>query len=108
MVKKMMRVMPVFFLLVVYWGINSQMSTTFFNQGCQMDLAIGGSGSGSGGLSVPVAALSLFNSVVIILFVPVFDSYVYPLCVKSGFPIRTPLEKMQAGMALEVHGLACS
>lgn len=33
MVRKIGRVMPVFFLLVVYWGVNSQMATTFFNQG---------------------------------------------------------------------------
>jgi dipeptide/tripeptide permease len=42
-----------------------------------MDLIIPGTS-----MNVPVAALSLFDSVVIILLVPVFDSVVYPACVK--------------------------
>lgn len=97
MVRKIGRVMPIFFLLVVYWGVNSQMATTFFNQGCQMNLIIPGTT-----IDVPVAALSLFDSVVIIILVPFFDSLVYPACEKYGLPCRTPLEKMRAGMALEV------
>jgi hypothetical protein len=26
---------------IIYWGIYAQMSTTFFNQGCQMNLSVG-------------------------------------------------------------------
>ena len=40
MVAQLGRLLPVFVILIVYWGINGQMSTTFFNQGCQMNLKV--------------------------------------------------------------------
>ena len=67
----------VFVILIIYWGINGQMSTTFFNQGCQMNLKVGND------FTVPVAALSLFDTAIIILLVPVFDSWVYPVSAGS-------------------------
>lgn len=94
MVKSVGRLLPVFALLVVYWGINGQMSTTFFNQGCQMNLTVGS-------FVVPVAALGLFNTAIIIILVPVFDQLIYPGLKRCGVPTST-LHKMGYGMALEV------
>ena len=93
-VQQMGRIMPVFVLLVVYWGINGQMSTTFFNQGCQMDLHLGS-------FTVPVAALQLFNTIIIVLLVPVFDGLIYPWLHRIGYYPST-LTKMAWGMGLEV------
>ena len=39
MVAQLGSLLPVFVLLVVYWGINGQMSTTFFNQGSHTALS---------------------------------------------------------------------
>ena len=47
------------------------MSTTFFNQGCQMDLSLGS-------LTMPVTALNLFNTIIIIILIPTMDFFVYP------------------------------
>lgn len=35
------RLAPYLLYMVIYWGIYAQMSTTFFNQGCQMNLSVG-------------------------------------------------------------------
>ena len=98
------RLMPFFFLLVIFWGINAQMTTTFFNMGCQMDLE-----APWGGFTVPVACLSLFNAVVIILLVPVFENWIYPALKRCGVPL-TALHKMltafnpEAIMTEEIFG----
>ena len=93
MTRQVCALLPIFASLVVYWGVQGQMATTFFNQGCQMDLRLGGA-------TVPVACLNLFNNVIIIALVPVFDGYVYPRCRRAGFELG-PLAKIGAGMALE-------
>mmetsp|Transcript_34842 Transcript_34842/g.93066 ORF Transcript_34842/g.93066 Transcript_34842/m.93066 type:complete len:478 (-) Transcript_34842:1450-2883(-) len=99
MVAQLGRLLPVFVILIIYWGINGQMSTTFFNQGCQMNLKVGND------FTVPVAALSLFDTAIIILLVPVFDSWVYPTMRKMGIPTST-LHKMMYGMGIEVAVMA--
>ena len=43
--------------------------------------------------TVPVAALNLFDTAIIILLVPIFDSYLYPMMRSCGIPTST-LHKM--------------
>lgn len=54
------------------------MSTAFQNQGCQMELK-------AGELDIPVSALNLFNTVAILMLIPVFDGVVYPYFKKAGW-----------------------
>lgn len=101
-VKLVTRLMPFLGVFVLYWGIYSQMSTAFQNQGCQMDLSLGSE-------MVPVSALNLFDTVAILVLVPLFDSYLYPLVKRNGYPL-TMLQRMGwgfvfAGMAMVVAGL---
>ena len=64
-----------------------------------MDLKVGED------FTIPVAALSLFDTAIIILLVPAFDSWVYPTMRRMGIPTST-LHKMMYGMGLEVLVMA--
>jgi dipeptide/tripeptide permease len=85
--KLVTRLSPFFFAMIPYWGIYSQIATTFQNQGCQMDLSFGDIGS------VPVSAVSSFDTLAILMLVPVFDQVIYPYCAKHGMPLST-LQRM--------------
>ena len=56
------------------------MSTAFQNQGCQMQLFLGTT-------PVPVSALNLFDTLAILLLLPLFDGYIYPYFQKRGKPL---------------------
>lgn len=88
-VKMLVSLLPFLGLFVLYWSVYSQMSTTWFNQGCQMDLRIQG-------FTVPVAALSLFDTVVIVIMIPLLDTVVYPLLRRCGINL-TLLQKIGGG-----------
>jgi solute carrier family 15 (peptide/histidine transporter), member 3/4 len=88
--KLVTRLLPFLAVLIPFWGVYSQMNTAFQNQGCQMDLRLGAHGQ------IPVSALNLFNTMAILLFVPLFDSVVYPVLRRLGFKISL-LDKMRVG-----------
>jgi dipeptide/tripeptide permease len=67
-------------------GLYSQMSTAFQNQGCQMNLELAGT-------EIPVSALNCFDTLAILMLVPVFDQVLYPYCKKIGYPL-TMLQKI--------------
>ncbi|XP_076074028.1 solute carrier family 15 member 4-like [Mytilus galloprovincialis] len=85
-----LRILPVFLLIIVYWAIYSQMGTTFFLQGERMDLKVG---SGN----VPVAVLNIFDTIIIIVLIPIMESLVYPFLTRIN---RSPshLQRMGIGM----------
>lgn len=89
-VKLVLRITPFLVCLVPYWGIYAQMSTVFQNQGCQMNLDMGG------GAQVPITALGLFDCLAIIALVPIFDMYMYPALKRRGYACSM-LQKLGAG-----------
>jgi len=88
-VSDVLRLLPYVGYLIMFWTIYSQMQGSFIVQGCQMDLRIG-----SGTISA--AQLNLFDCVVILALIPVFDSWVYPAFERHGLKL-TPLKKIGAG-----------
>ncbi|KAK7442686.1 hypothetical protein BaRGS_00040510, partial [Batillaria attramentaria] len=74
------RVLPVFFFVIMYWAVYSQMSSTFFIQGERMDLHVGGS-------QVPVAMLNAFNTIAIMILIPILDRIIYPCFQRIGRPL---------------------
>ena len=56
------------------------MQSTFFLQGERMDLHIGGS-------QVPVAMLNAFNTIAIMLLIPLLDRVIYPCLQRLGRPL---------------------
>jgi len=90
-VKLLARISPFLGVMVMFWGIYSQMSTAFQNQGCQMDNSIGEDGA-----EVPVSTLQMFDTIAILVFVPIFDSFIFPYLKNKGFEM-TMLEKIGWG-----------
>lgn len=84
-VKMVARLVPFLFTMVPYWGIYSQMSTAFQNQGCQMQLN-----------GVPISMLNIFDTIAILALLPIFDRVVYPYFVKIGKPLSM-LQKIGGG-----------
>ena len=74
------------------------MGTTFIRQGTHMKLKLGS-------FNVPAASLGLFDTLVIILFIPILDSAVYPLIRYCGVKI-TPLRKIGVGMIIAAASMA--
>lgn len=90
-VRAVVRVMPVFFTSVLYWTVYQQMSSVFVEQGMQMDRKI------YGDFKIPAASLSTFDTVAIIVLVPVFDRGIYPFLTRYGFKLSM-LRRMGAGL----------
>ncbi len=96
-VKLVARLTPFLLALVPFWGIYSQMSTAFQNQGCQMDLQLGAT-------TVPISALNLFDSLAIVVFVPLFDQYLFPALKRRGYSVSI-LQRMGAGFLFSLMAM---
>ncbi|CAG5134601.1 unnamed protein product, partial [Candidula unifasciata] len=94
-VVSVIKVTPFCLLVVMFWAINAQMSNTFFAQSERMDVRLGG------GINIPAAALNIFNTISIILLIPVVDRFVYPCFERTGRPL-TYLKRIGIGMLLSV------
>jgi len=71
------RILPLASCIVVFWVIYTQMSSNFQLQGCQMDLHVFG-------FKLSPATLNVFDSLVIMLLIPIVDRGVYPLLQRLG------------------------
>uniref|UniRef100_A0A0B6ZE32 Major facilitator superfamily (MFS) profile domain-containing protein n=1 Tax=Arion vulgaris TaxID=1028688 RepID=A0A0B6ZE32_9EUPU len=94
-VVSVIKVTPFCLLVIMYWAIYAQMSNTFFAQSERMDVRLGD------GITVPAAALNVFNTISIIILIPIVDRFVYPLFERIGRPL-TYLKRMGIGMVLSV------
>ncbi|KAK9822864.1 hypothetical protein WJX81_005939 [Elliptochloris bilobata] len=73
-VRMVVRMLPVFLTTILYWTIYAQMGSFFVVQGAQMDRWLFG-----GRFKVPAASLALFNTLSIILLIPIYDRGLVPL-----------------------------
>ena len=94
------RVLPIAATLVMFWCVYSQMSTNFVIQGCQMDLNVLGT-------TLSPATLNVFDSVVIMLLIPVVDGGVYPLLARLGMPM-TMLGKIGVGFCFAAASMVAA
>ncbi|KAL5017778.1 hypothetical protein ScPMuIL_003500 [Solemya velum] len=96
-VVSVLRIIPIFIPIIFYWAIYSQMGTTFFVQSERMDLR-------AGGAKLPIAILNTFNSIIILVLIPIMDRIVYPILAKYG---RHPshLQRIGFGMVLAAASL---
>ncbi len=95
--KLVVRLIPFLCFYIIYWGCQSQMSTTWYNQGCQLDLRLGN-------FTLPVAALNIFNTIAIVALIPVFNFGVYPALEKCGVNF-TPLRRMATGFIFQIAAM---
>ncbi|KAJ7546138.1 hypothetical protein O6H91_08G026300 [Diphasiastrum complanatum] len=71
-VKMIVRILPIWASCIVYSTVYSQMMTFFVEQGTNMDSEVGGF------FKVPAASLIIFNIVIILIFIPLYDRFLVP------------------------------
>ncbi|XP_060577715.1 solute carrier family 15 member 4-like [Ruditapes philippinarum] len=95
-VKAVLRVIPVFILVIVYWAVYSQMSTSLFLQSERMNISVGDA-------KLPAAMLNIFNTLIILILIPIMDRIVYPLLAKYG---KSPTHLQRIGIGMVLAALA--
>mmetsp|Transcript_10801 Transcript_10801/g.27734 ORF Transcript_10801/g.27734 Transcript_10801/m.27734 type:complete len:367 (-) Transcript_10801:80-1180(-) len=99
-VRLVVRLFPMFLATCFYWTIYSQMQTLFVSQGMQMNTDLKFKGLGLDlDLSVPPASLSFFDTISIIVLVPLYDKGLVPLLKSKGMNI-TVLQRIGVGLLL--------
>ncbi|XP_043717728.1 protein NRT1/ PTR FAMILY 8.1-like [Telopea speciosissima] len=99
--KSIIRILPIWASGIVFSAVYSQMSTMFVLQGNTMDPHIGPS------FKIPSASLSIFDTISVIFWVPVYDRIIVPLARrytghKNGF---TQLQRMGIGLVISVFAM---
>jgi len=87
--------------VIIFWAVYGQMTANFIVQGCQMDLRIGS-------IEISGANMSLLDTVVIIAFIPVFDSIIYPYISRVRGKQLRALDKIYIGFGFGVLAMIVS
>lgn len=90
-VKCVVQLMPIFLTFIFYWTIFGQGLTTYLLQGYYMKLKV------TDKISFPVASLSLFENVSLLLLIPLMDRVIFPGLRRLGFEF-TPLRRIGVGL----------
>ncbi|KAK9918815.1 hypothetical protein WJX75_007179 [Coccomyxa subellipsoidea] len=109
-VRMVVRMLPIFVTTIFYWTIYSQMGSFFVVQGASMDRVMFG-----GRFVIPSASLALFNTISIIVLIPIYDRGVVPLLrlfgtklshlQRIGYGLLVCMLSMLAGAAVEWYRL---
>lgn len=102
--KSLLRLLPVWATGIVFTAVYSQMGTLFVLQGNTMDLHVLGPNSS---FQIPSASLSLFDTLSVILWVPIYDRLLVPLARRltgrrNGF---SQLQRMGVGLFVSVFAM---
>ncbi|KAJ7546235.1 hypothetical protein O6H91_08G031400 [Diphasiastrum complanatum] len=97
-VKIIIRILPIWASSIVFSTVYSQMSTLFVEQGATMDLHMGPH------FKIPPAALSIFDTLSVIVWVPIYDRLLVPFVRRftgneRGF---TQLQRMGIGLFISM------
>jgi hypothetical protein len=98
-VAMVLALLPVFLTGIVYWMVYAQMGSIFVEQGAQMDRRLGRTG-----YTVPSASLSSFDTLAVVLLIPLFEKGIYPAFERAGRKLR-PLQRTGAGHLLAVAAM---
>ncbi|KAK4360278.1 hypothetical protein RND71_019230 [Anisodus tanguticus] len=95
--KILIRMFPIWATGIVFSAVYAQMSTLFVEQGTVMDTAIGS-------FRIPAASLSTFDTISVILWVPVYDRILVPIARRFTGKERgfSELQRMGIGLFLSV------
>lgn len=99
--KSIIRLLPIWAIGIVFSAVYSQMGTLFVLQGSTMDLHIDNS------FEIPSASLSLFDTISVIFWVPIYDRLIVPLARKftghkNGF---TQLQRIAIGLVISIFAM---
>lgn len=98
-VMQVLRLSPYLSIIIIFWAVYGQQSSNFVLQGCQMDLRVNRRDVNS--TLISSAMLSILDSGVILVFIPVFDRVVYPALAAVGIQ-PTLLRKIGAGLVFSL------
>nr|KAG5685479.1 hypothetical protein BaRGS_013090 [Batillaria attramentaria] len=101
-VKSVLRILPVFVTIILYWALYNQMQTTFYFQAERLDVSVGS-------VKIPAAGLNAFNTIMIIILIPIVDRGLYPCMERLGRPLshlqRIGIGFVLASLAMVVAGV---
>uniref|UniRef100_A0A0D9WUH4 Uncharacterized protein n=1 Tax=Leersia perrieri TaxID=77586 RepID=A0A0D9WUH4_9ORYZ len=102
--KAVVRLLPVWASGIVMSAVYSQMSTMFVLQGNTLDPHIGNS------FKIPSASLSIFDTLAVIAWVPLYDRLIVPAARRfTGRPRGfTQLQRMGIGLAISVFSMVAA
>ena len=78
-----------------------QMNTSMVYQGEYMNINIAG-------FTIPIATLSIFDTLGVLLLIPFMDKIVYPLFEKAGFQRPSQLKRIGIGMLVASASMTCA
>ncbi|MCL7029890.1 hypothetical protein MKW94_009129 [Papaver nudicaule] len=98
--KAIIRLLPVWATGIIFATVYGQMGTLFVIQGSSMDISIGR-------FEIPSASLSIFDTLSVIFWVPVYDQVIVPFARKftghkNGF---TQLQRMGIGLFISIFAM---
>nr|BEK82045.1 NPF transporter [Taxus x media] len=99
--KAIIRILPIWATGIIFATVYSQMSTLFVEQGDTMHIKIGSH------FKIPPAALSIFDTLSVIFWVPVYNYLIIPLARRftghqMGF---TQLQRMGIGLVISIFSM---
>lgn len=99
--KILIRMFPIWATGIIYSAVYAQMSTMFIEQGEMMDTTIGS-------FTIPAASLSIFDTISVILWVPIYDKVIVPITRKftgkeMGFSV---LQRMGIGLFISMIAIS--
>ncbi|WOH10990.1 hypothetical protein DCAR_0830467 [Daucus carota subsp. sativus] len=102
--KSIIGLLPIWASGIIFAAAYTQMGTLFVLQGNTMDLQMGPS------FQIPPASLSLFDTISVIFWVPVYDRVIVPFARritghKSGF---SQLQRMGIGLVISIAAMLCA
>uniref|UniRef100_A0A182P1K6 Oligopeptide transporter 1 n=1 Tax=Anopheles epiroticus TaxID=199890 RepID=A0A182P1K6_9DIPT len=88
-IKSLMKILILYIPLPVFWALFDQQGSRWTFQATRMD------GEVAGGYTIKPDQMQVINPLLILAFIPVFESVIYPALAKLG--IRRPLQKLSLG-----------
>ncbi|CAN6305663.1 unnamed protein product [Urochloa humidicola] len=98
--KMLLRMLPVWASMVLFFAATAQMTSTFIEQGAAMDNRVGQ-------FTVPPASLATFEIISVMVCIPVYDAVLVPLARRATGKDRglSQLQRIGVGLALSVAGM---
>ncbi|XP_022678548.1 protein NRT1/ PTR FAMILY 8.3 isoform X1 [Setaria italica] len=99
--KMLLRMLPVWASMVLFFAATAQMSSTLIEQGGVMDNRVGP-------FTVPPAALATFDVLSVMICIPIYDAVLVPLARRATGKDRglSQLQRLGVGLALSAVGMA--
>ncbi|XP_047312966.1 protein NRT1/ PTR FAMILY 8.2-like [Impatiens glandulifera] len=103
--KAIVRLLPVWASVIIFALVYNQMSNFFVLQGELMDTRLGNTN-----FHIPAASLTIFDTISVIIWVPIYDRMIVPLTRRftghnSGL---TQLQRMGVGLFISIFSMVCS